>query len=59
MDPKNPNSDTVPFPLSDQFEKAILDRQIKMRERMAELEEDAPGPICIPDEDGTCDMCSG
>lgn len=59
MDPKEKTIEAMPFQPSEQFEKAILERQIMMRERMAELEEDAPGPICIPDEDGTCDMCSG
>lgn len=59
MDPKQASPEEMLFELSEQFQKALLDRQIKMRERLAELEEEAPGPICIPDEDGTCNMCSG
>ncbi len=59
MDTKENTPEEMPFALSEQFQKAVQERQIKMRERMAELEEEAPGPICVPDADGTCDMCSG
>ncbi len=58
MDPKE-KSQAEPFELSEQFQRAILDRQIRMQERQYELEEEQPGPICIPEEDGTCPMCSG
>lgn len=58
MDPR-PRHEEMYTDLSEQFRKALIDREIKMRERSAELEEDAPGPICIPEEDGTCSMCSG
>lgn len=57
MDNKDKN-ETPDFELSEQFQKAILERQIKMQERQAELEEEQPGPICVPDEDGSCPMCS-
>lgn len=59
MDTKENTAEPISVELSEQFKRAILDRQIMMRERQAELEEEAPGPICIPDEDGACDMCSG
>lgn len=59
MEPKDNAPEEMPFPLSEQFQKAAVERQIMMRERMAELEEEAPGPICVPDADGTCDVCSG
>jgi hypothetical protein len=59
MDPKENTTEEMPFELSEQFQKAALERQIKMRERWAELEEEQPGPICEPDENGACDACSG
>jgi hypothetical protein len=58
MDPKDKITEAPAFELSEQFKKAILERQIKMEERQAELEEEQPGPICEPDEDGTCTVCS-
>jgi hypothetical protein len=58
MDPKDTTTEKNEFQLSAEFERAIMEREIKRRERMAELQEEQPG-ACEPDELGTCDVCSG
>lgn len=51
MDSKEKSEPVVEEP-SELSPKALMFRQIKMRERLYELEEEQPGPICIPEEDG-------
>jgi uncharacterized protein YqeY len=59
MEPKETPVETMPSDLSEQFKKAILEREIKRRESLAEFEEEGPGPLCEPDENGACEVCSG
>jgi hypothetical protein len=55
MDPKDTEFD-MPFQLDDSFKKAL---EAKEQELKKAAPEPVDVPVCTPNEEGVCEMCSG